>query len=234
LAGQTSTVSEPIQPLQLSWLENARQQALEGDEVDLHFFNAAMDINSCDIRAFEPVNSALCNDLNWATFSSAGYISIPPFNYQFNVLNNSGTDTLSSIRFDASLLAGEASVLLITGALNPSQNPDGFPLGAYYSTEAGGMLMPCTITTGIEATQQHNGVAVFPNPSSEFIHINRNSKKTTPLFVEIRDVQGRLIHSNGMFDESIQIRISDLANGVYYVRLFDTETSETKPFVIAR
>ena len=234
LAGQTSTVSEPIQPLQLTWLENARQQALEGDEVDLLFFNAAIDINSCDIRAFEPVNSALCNDLNWATFSSAGYISIPPFNYQFNLLNNSGTDTLSSIRYDASLLAGEASVLLITGALNPSQNPDGFLLGAHYSTEAGGMLMPCTITTGFEATQQHNGVAVFPNPASEFILINRNSKKITPLFVEIRDVQGRLIHTNGMFDESIEMRVSDLANGVYYVRLFDAETSETKPFVIAR
>ena len=234
LAGQTSTVSEPIQPLQLIWRENARQQALEGDEVDLLFFNATIDINSCDIRAFEPVNSALCNDLNWATFSSAGYISIPPFNYQFNLLNNLSTDTLSSIRFDATERAGEASVLLLTGALNPSQNPDGFPLGAHYSTEAGGMLMPCSITTGFEATQRHNGVEVFPNPASDFIQFTRKSKIATPLFVELRDASGRLIQTFSMNDALREISVSDLANGVYYVSFSDAETSETKPFVIAR
>jgi hypothetical protein len=233
LAGQTSSVSEPVRPLQLVWRDNARQQALESDEVDVLFFNASIDLNSCNIRAFEPVNSTLCANLNWGEFSNSGYISIPPFSYQFNILDNLSSDTLSSIRFDASALSGNAMVFLITGALNPAQNPDGFPLGAYYSTESGGMLLPCSITTDLENSQKYSGFELFPNPANEVLRIHNESVKPSPVAVELRDAMGRLIYATQYTNASFEIRVSDFANGLYYLRLHDLENSAVLPVLIA-
>lgn len=234
LAGQTNTIAEPIRPLQLVWRDPARENALEGDETDLIFFNAAIDINSCDIRAIEPVNAALCQNLNYGTFASSGYISIPPFNYELNILDSAGITSLASFGFDASGLSGEALVHVLTGFVNPAANPDGTPLGMYYTSGSGGLLLPCAITTGNEAIPNHFSHLVFPNPASENLVIQRNSSMSGPVIIEISNAIGVRVLTQSTSENHVEINLAQIKSGVYFLRISDTNKSELHRVVVAR
>lgn len=233
LTGQSSNVAEPIHPLQFVWRDNSRQIALETDEVDVLFFNSAIDLNSCDIRAFEPVNSALCQNLNYGTFSSVGYISIPPYAYQFNILDSSSTNTYASVRFDATALAGNATVVLLTGAVNPEQNPDGFALGMHYASQSGGMLIPCTITTAQETIRDNSLFTLYPNPADEVLKVQfKPGAKAESVSIELMDAMGRLVYKAFSADMVHEIYLSEFSNGLYFLRIYGSKGSLTHSVLI--
>jgi hypothetical protein len=234
LTGQSSNVAEPIHPLQFVWRDNARQVALESDEVDVLFFNSAIDLNSCDIRAFEPVNSTLCQNLNYGTFSSVGYISIPPYAYQFNILDSSSTNTYASVRFDATALAGNATVVLLTGAVNPEQNPDGFALGMHYASQSGGMLIPCTVTTAQETIHDNSHFTLYPNPADEVVKVQfKPGDNPKSVSIELMDAMGRLVYKAFSADMVHEIYLSEFSNGLYSLRIYGSKGSLTRSVLIA-
>jgi hypothetical protein len=77
---------------------------------------------------------------------------------------------------------------------------------------------------GINEVTSALGLNVFPNPSNgEFkIVFNDNSNKT----IEVMDLSGRIILSNISANETANLNISHLANGIYYVKVSSNKATE--------
>lgn len=77
-------------------------------------------------------------------------------------------------------------------------------------------------------------INIFPNPASDVITINANGIKTFPVTVGVYDVIGREVYSKTITTNVINERmnIADLNNGVYFVKVSNTQGSKTIRFVV--
>ncbi len=91
--------------------------------------------------------------------------------------------------------------------------------------------------TGIEKnTSFLNAIVIYPNPSMQYINLDLNLKSPQPITFEISDINGKVICSKKagvLTGQSKQIiDVSDIAKGVYLLRILGESTSETKKIVI--
>ena len=68
-------------------------------------------------------------------------------------------------------------------------------------------------------------INVFPNPAADYITIETASN-TSRYIAEIYSSQGVLVKRSMFFENSHQLSISDLQNGVYFVKLIDDKGNE--------
>jgi hypothetical protein len=80
-----------------------------------------------------------------------------------------------------------------------------------------------------QITAASNIISVFPNPTNGDITIEtrNNSYKV----VEVVDLSGRVIASNGSADETIIMSMSAFANGIYYVKIQTNTSTEVVKIV---
>lgn len=79
--------------------------------------------------------------------------------------------------------------------------------------------------TGVEETENSTlGVSVYPNPNNgEFtIELNNGLTKT----IEIADITGRIVLANKTSNDKIKFNISNLSQGVYYVKVISNDRFE--------
>jgi hypothetical protein len=86
-----------------------------------------------------------------------------------------------------------------------------------------------TTTTGLDSWLE-NSVKVFPNPASSMLNVQWTMGNEAAT-IEILDVYGKLLHIMSVTDEITTINVSDLANGMYFVRVTMDEGTVTKTFV---
>lgn len=81
---------------------------------------------------------------------------------------------------------------------------------------------PCTGINSI--TGSSNKVSVYPNPNNGMftVELNNSLSKT----IEVIDVTGRIVLSNTTSNNVVDVNISALSNGVYYVKVKSENTSE--------
>ncbi len=72
-------------------------------------------------------------------------------------------------------------------------------------------------------------IRVYPNPATELIVIEQET--TQPLVIEIRSVDGHLIQSTEMIQLSKEIRINELADGMYFMSIRLNGVEQTKRFI---
>jgi|GEM_PF-4679151 len=65
-----------------------------------------------------------------------------------------------------------------------------------------------------------DGVAVFPNPASDFVKIQTQS---TMRQIQITDANGRILESNALEDKQFYVDLSGYGSGIYYLKI-TTET----------
>ncbi len=78
------------------------------------------------------------------------------------------------------------------------------------------------------------GIGVFPNPSSDLIHISFNFRLTDEVEVQILDVQGKLITTesfNAIGDNIVSISVEDLPVGIYAVQFVTNEIKGSAKFI---
>ena len=85
-----------------------------------------------------------------------------------------------------------------------------------------------TTTTGIENHLQ-NSIVLFPNPAKEYINVQCTMYNVQ--MVEVIDVYGKLIQTLNVTDNPTSINVSNLASGMYFVRVTTEEGVATKSFV---
>ena len=88
-----------------------------------------------------------------------------------------------------------------------------------------------TTNVGIE-DHLFNSVVLFPNPAKEYVDIRIDGNLNVSS-MEVYDVYGKLINTVGVCDTPVQTRInvSNLANGMYFVRVTTEAGVVTKQFV---
>ena len=91
-----------------------------------------------------------------------------------------------------------------------------------------------TTNVGISSWME-NSVKVFPNPANDFVNVQctmYNVQMSADLHVF--DVYGKLVQTVPMTGETTSINVSDLADGMYFVRVTTEAGAVTKTFVVKR
>jgi hypothetical protein len=113
-----------------------------------------------------------------------------------------------------------SAVVLLGSAVDVS--PASTSIYTVTVTNANGCSAKATIVQNVSEclglkTNSVNSAKVYPNPTAgEFtVELNNTSEKT----VEVVDVTGRIISSSTSSQEVVNVNISNLANGVYYLKI---------------
>jgi hypothetical protein len=77
--------------------------------------------------------------------------------------------------------------------------------------------------TGIEELLS-NAVSIYPNPNNGLIHISLSSELSKHSRLEIYDAIGKLIVTETLSNEINTLDIANLSNGIYYFRIWNTNT----------
>ncbi len=87
-----------------------------------------------------------------------------------------------------------------------------------------------SFSTGIAAINTDNLASVYPNPSTGILNVVVTENAT----VELMDVSGKLVFvkANVNANEKQEINVSAIANGVYMMRIYNSNFSSTKKVVI--
>jgi hypothetical protein len=77
----------------------------------------------------------------------------------------------------------------------------------------------------------------YPNPVNSVLNVNFNSFKNAQTFIEIYDMQGRLIQSvdKGIMEagsQTVVIDVNALSKGVYFYKVVNGTDVSTNKFVI--
>lgn len=78
-------------------------------------------------------------------------------------------------------------------------------------------------TNALDQLQANPGVSVFPNPTNNYLNINWEKGPVKP-GITILDGRGRIMIENAVskqFINSVQISVSDLTPGIYFLQLTD-------------
>ena len=92
------------------------------------------------------------------------------------------------------------------------------------------------ITGTIETTSTDHNFKIYPNPATDIINVSFDNLETSSFTVSIFNLSGQklnTINSHSNIEQSLQIDVSNLSKGLYYLKLISEKSSiTTKPFLI--
>jgi hypothetical protein len=91
-------------------------------------------------------------------------------------------------------------------------------------------------TTGLKGVEHKTKFSVFPNPASGHTAISYRSSAAGTIHVQLIDSKGRIIkdtHSKTRIgDNNISIDLSDVARGVYFIKVNDEAGTTEKKLIV--
>lgn len=89
------------------------------------------------------------------------------------------------------------------------------------------------VVGGIEETNINLSLSVYPNPTKDFLVLNVRNFNTQNMTYILYDMQGRLIEKQKLNGSQNNISMVDLANGIYFISVFNRKM-ELKKFKIIK
>lgn len=88
--------------------------------------------------------------------------------------------------------------------------------------------------TSVRETQLPTSISIFPNPVSDLLTIELSNSKTSyqGAIVTIENMFGLMVYKSYIKNQTLEININDLQNGIYFVKINDGEAILTKKIVI--
>ena len=83
-------------------------------------------------------------------------------------------------------------------------------------------------TTGLNSYLENN-ISLYPNPANNYIEVRVDELNVTNM--EVYDVYGKLINNVNVIDNPTRINVSNLATGMYFVRVTTEQGVATKSFI---
>lgn len=77
-------------------------------------------------------------------------------------------------------------------------------------------------------------IYVYPNPASDVLHLNITQVTPRDLKCEIYNQNGQLVKAVSQLDFQNTINLADLANGIYVVKVYNSEVNAIKKITIAK
>jgi hypothetical protein len=91
------------------------------------------------------------------------------------------------------------------------------------------------ITVGVDELGK-NAIDIYPNPASDLLTIEASAVDGNVLSIEISNISGQVVMNKALNDfngyAKVQLDISDLTKGVYFVKIFNSEVTTTKRLVV--
>ncbi len=161
------------------------------------------------------------------------------------VITVNNLPSITAAATNVQMCVGETVTLSATGASTYVWNSNNntvygasaavSPLSSITYTVTGTDVNGCSNTSNIslsvnactglgEITTTANGVKVYPNPTKGELNIEflNDASKT----VDVLDLTGRLVQSNNTNSKKMNVNLSSLSNGIYYVKIQSNKTVE--------
>ncbi len=179
--------------------------------------------SSLDAYTANIATGTLTNTSVWSLFSNSGLSisSAAGTAITFRIYGYNGTGAAS-----ASTANWRIDDLTLTGSVN-----------AFNATQCYSLLASTGSTTFRFASPSINdNITLFPNPAKSYININYNSSKTVQTTFQIIDQLGRVVLNKTTFvnngKNNLQLNISTLKPGMYFIRLNNETNSQIQKFII--
>lgn len=207
-----------------------REAALDGGNTDVLVHHGSTDAPTVDVVETGVGAGTIVDDISYTEFQ--GYLELPTVDYVVEVRDETGTATVAA--YDAPLstlgLDGAAITVVASGFLDPSVNSDGAPFGLWVALAAGGDLIPLPLNVLSIADFNIDGVAVYPNPTTDVINVvglqDANYK------IDVVDLMGRTLTSLEINTDNTTIDVSTLSTGMYQLIISNgNEVIGSKKFI---
>ncbi len=206
------------------------------EKVVFNLSNAIVAGNTVEV----PVSVMSTNDVYAVDFSMPLNTDLISFNSISEVANglesleyfNSNDQTLRFTSFSIQEINKNRAVAFVKFNLNNGHvsSSDLEATMAYINGEQAEVAFVGELATGIAAVDYSNVVSVFPNPASTLVNIIAPEVAA----IQMMDAAGRIVfvNSNVPAGQKLSISTSDLASGVYFVKISNDNFSVTKKVVI--
>jgi hypothetical protein len=88
-----------------------------------------------------------------------------------------------------------------------------------------------TIPTSVNAVTKTGGdILIYPNPTSENLNIENTTGSTGLVYAEIYNTLGQVVSSFQFKDAATNVSVSGLANGIYFIKLYNDTMNIVKKF----
>ena len=159
--------------------------------------------------------------LNDVTFAATGTIAN---NTKYTVSQNGQSGEVVWIHFwNVTGLTGEP---IPTAAVNLT-GVNKISYGVYYLIPRNG----ADLGTGIPQYLTENDLVVYPNPVSDKLTVKLRTNDFQVSNMAVYDINGKLIRTQAVSDNQIEMSMQNLAAGNYFLRLSDGKNSVTTKFV---
>lgn len=89
-------------------------------------------------------------------------------------------------------------------------------------------------TVGISKSLNSATVNIYPNPTDGILHIEINNLGNTAYSISVIDVMGRTVHRSQASEKKVQLNLSELGSGVYYLLIGNDECLVKRKVVIQK
>ena len=93
-------------------------------------------------------------------------------------------------------------------------------------------------TNSIQTNENYSTISAYPNPATDVVTVNIHSKEGSSVYLQLYDVFGKLImnqKSNIVKGKNlINLNISELPSGVYFINITDSNTNKTSTMKIVK
>jgi hypothetical protein len=76
-----------------------------------------------------------------------------------------------------------------------------------------------SVTTGVKETTINLELAVYPNPTTDFLQLNVGIQKFESISFHLFDMQGKLIESNKLTSNNTTIKMESLPKATYFLKV---------------
>ena len=209
----STTGYDPLQPFGLQVFPAGREAATVGSNTDVLVHHGSTDAPTVDVVETGVGAGIVVNDISYSEFQ--GYLELPTADYVLQV--NNSDNTVGVAAYSAPLgtlsLDGAAITVVASGFLDPTMNSNGAAFGLWVALASGGDLVELpSAALGVDEFEA-NGIAIYPNPSSDVINVRGINEFNYS--IAVIDMQGRRLNNTQVSDQSATINVSDLAPGIY-------------------
>ncbi len=159
------------------------------------------------------------------------------------VTTNIGNDTIVASPFLITLDGGSGFASYVWSTGDTTQTIDVDSAGTYWVTVTGGPnncsftdSISIQLNVGINGVIGENEISFYPNPVKDKLTLTGRDELLKSAFVQITDLEGRIIKSQQIksVSGSTSIDLNDMGEGVYFLRITSGNRTGVKKFVVLR
>jgi hypothetical protein len=229
----------PAQPFDINVFAPGREAASVDGNVDILVIHGSTDAPTVQVAETAVLGGAVVvSPFSFGEFTP-DYLEVPAVDLTLQVQLPDGTPVVSySAPLNALGLENAALVAVASGFLNPANNSNGPGFGIWVALPSGGDLVELPLATGVEESTLLSGLNVWPNPTSDVLFVDIDSKMNAQADIRLLDMTGREVLALGSRsiaagESRISLDVSGLGNGSYVLSIRGEGSVVTAPVQVA-